>query len=327
MLNLEIVKRNNVLNSNPVMEGIGIHLTEQGSSWLWAAFSLFTLFYLVHGSLYALPIFKTDVVKKNLLLVPFFTNTVLAFAYYTYASNLGYAPQTAEFEHVTTGDGNFVRQIFYTKFVGWFVAFPAAMLAISIATSTLSETLTNETHQNFAGVVSSLTSYVVKVGAAWVFVLGLLVGAFIHSSYKWGYFVFACVAELFAIFMILRNLAASARASTYSKLAAIFVCIQIVVWLLYPVCWALSEGGNVLQPDSEAVFYGVLDLCTFCFIPTILTWINISIMDDEFFQKLIPFSHGHWSEKVAHSPRHSGDTAVPAPTSEPVSTTQPTEEV
>lgn len=35
----------------------------------------------------------------------------------------------------------------------------------------------------------------------------------------------------------------------------------LFIWLLYPICWALSEGGNVIHPDSEAVFYGLLDFC------------------------------------------------------------------
>lgn len=28
------------------------------------------------------------------------------------------------------------------------------------------------------------------------------------------------------------------------------------LWMLYPVCWALSEGANVISPTSEMVFYG-----------------------------------------------------------------------
>lgn len=35
----------------------------------------------------------------------------------------------------------------------------------------------------------------------------------------------------------------------------------LFLWMLYPVCWGLCEGGNVISPDSEAVFYGVLDFC------------------------------------------------------------------
>lgn len=41
-----------------------------------------------------------------------------------------------------------------------------------------------------------------------------------------------------------------------------FFCgvVTIGVWFLYPVAWGLSEGGNVIHPDSEAIFYGILDL-------------------------------------------------------------------
>ena len=31
------------------------------------------------------------------------------------------------------------------------------------------------------------------------------------------------------------------------------------LWMLYPVCWGISEGGNVIAPDSEFIFYGILD--------------------------------------------------------------------
>lgn len=35
----------------------------------------------------------------------------------------------------------------------------------------------------------------------------------------------------------------------------------LFIWLLYPIAWGVSEGGNVIAPDSEAVFYGILDFC------------------------------------------------------------------
>lgn len=34
----------------------------------------------------------------------------------------------------------------------------------------------------------------------------------------------------------------------------------VFILLLYPICWACSEGANVISPTSEAVWYGVLDL-------------------------------------------------------------------
>lgn len=32
------------------------------------------------------------------------------------------------------------------------------------------------------------------------------------------------------------------------------------VTMLYPVAWGLSEGGNVISPTREMIFYGILDL-------------------------------------------------------------------
>ena len=30
--------------------------------------------------------------------------------------------------------------------------------------------------------------------------------------------------------------------------------------ITYPICWACSEGANVISPTSEMVWYGVLDI-------------------------------------------------------------------
>jgi len=32
------------------------------------------------------------------------------------------------------------------------------------------------------------------------------------------------------------------------------------IWLIYPICWGLSEGSNAITVTSEMVFYGILDL-------------------------------------------------------------------
>ena len=46
--------------------------------------------------------------------------------------------------------------------------------------------------------------------------------------------------------------------ATY-KFCAWFLTLS---WLLYPVCWVLCEGANILHPDYEAIFYGLLDVIT-----------------------------------------------------------------
>lgn len=44
------------------------------------------------------------------------------------------------------------------------------------------------------------------------------------------------------------------------------------LWFLYPISWGLSEGGNVIAPDSEAAFYGTLDVLAKPVFGALLLW-------------------------------------------------------
>lgn len=46
----------------------------------------------------------------------------------------------------------------------------------------------------------------------------------------------------------------------------------LALWCLYPIAWGLCEGGNVISPDSEAVFYGILDLLAKPVFGALLIW-------------------------------------------------------
>ena len=46
----------------------------------------------------------------------------------------------------------------------------------------------------------------------------------------------------------------------------------IFLWFLYPIAWGLSEGGNVIAPDSEAIFYGILDILAKPVFGALLLW-------------------------------------------------------
>lgn len=89
-----------------------------------------------------------------------------------------------------------------------------------------------------------------------------LVGALVASSYKWGYFVFATVALMgIAYNVVIVGLSHSrALGSTVNRTFMVCGVWTISLWFIYPIAWGLSEGGNVIAPDSEAVFYGILDI-------------------------------------------------------------------
>ncbi|RCK56175.1 heat shock protein [Candida viswanathii] len=325
----DIVKRNRAIDVNPPNPAVDFHITSDGSSWLWAAFSLFAVFAIIHVLIYAFTSARRSGLKKALLIIPLFTNAIFAFAYYTYASNLGYTWIPAQFHHV--GEGN--RQIFYCKFIAWFLGWPLVLAIFQIVTNT-SFTHADEENNFFKKFLTLFELLFTRVLAIEVFVLGLLIGALIESSYKWGYFTFAVVFQLFAMYLVAKDIFASFKSSSHSSLGNLLILAFFVVWILYPICWALSEGGNVIQPDSEAVFYGILDLITFGIIPILLTWLAIKNVDEDFFSKLWhtnkPREHGveephpndglpDAEKTVGETPRHSGDTAV-APSGVPEQT-------
>lgn len=101
-----------------------------------------------------------------------------------------------------------------------------------------------------------------------------LVGALVKSSYKWGFFTFGCVA----FFGVAWSVAwtgrkhANALGSDIGRVYLMTSVWTLFLWLLYPIAWGVSEGGNVISPDSEAAFYGTLDVLAKPIFGIILLW-------------------------------------------------------
>jgi hypothetical protein len=47
------------------------------------------------------------------------------------------------------------------------------------------------------------------------------------------------------------------------------------IWMLYPICWGVSDGGNVISPLKEMIFYGSkLSQGSLPSTPSLLTYIT-----------------------------------------------------
>lgn len=298
--NLEVMNRNTATKVNPTNLLVNMHITDHGSDWLWAAFSVFLLLTIIHLLLFLYGNFRKPGVKNSLLVIPLFTNAVFSVFYFTYASNLGYAWQAVEFQHAGTG----LRQIFYAKFVAWFVGWPAVLALFEIVTSTVLDRI-EENPNIFKKFFLIFQTWLVKFIFVEIYVLGLLIGSIIFSTYKFGYFTFAVFFQLLLMVWVGRDLHRSFKSPSHSNIANFFLIFFYLVWILYPVAWGLSEGGNVIQPDSEAVFYGILDLITFGLMPTILIFFTIKGCDEEFFSKLWQYHVKSEAESI-----HENEKAV-----------------
>jgi bacteriorhodopsin len=101
-----------------------------------------------------------------------------------------------------------------------------------------------------------------------------LVGALVASRYKWGYFTFAMAALFYIAYNItwVGRLHANHLGSNIGRTYLMVGAWTIFLWFLYPIAWGLSEGGNVISPDSEAIFYGILDILAKPVFGTLLLW-------------------------------------------------------
>ncbi|TLD18414.1 hypothetical protein PspLS_10201 [Pyricularia sp. CBS 133598] len=217
-------------------------LTSHGSDWYFAVTAVMAVSAVT---------FTGAAIKKPLSHRVFHQTSALfcfvaAIGYFSMASGLGQVPIQAEF---TRPDSSYTfaagtREIFYARYVDWAVSLPLVVLALMMSSGVpLSTTLTT-------------------MMAAEIFNISLLVGALTQTTYKWGYFTFAMMAEWFVFYQLLipgRKYASAIGGSVGSTYLTASLLV-VVCWFFYPISWGLSEGGNVIHPDSEAIFYGILDI-------------------------------------------------------------------
>ncbi|KAK9492335.1 hypothetical protein V1508DRAFT_160626 [Lipomyces doorenjongii] len=235
-----IARGNNALNVNPPM-GTTISLTTHGSDWYWTVFSVMCVFAIG----FIASAFMMSRLERLFNYLAIGAAMFMALAYFSMASNLGNTGVQTEFSHYHGGG---VRVVFFARYIGWFLAGPLVLFCLAL----------------FSGLHWMTTIFM--AGLLEVYIVSGLIGALVATSYKWGYFTFGVSAWIIICYHFFgpglissRNLHADIRAPFLIGAGAI-----AFIWSLYPICWGLSEGGNVISPTSEGVFYGILDILTMC---------------------------------------------------------------
>ncbi|KAJ3552893.1 hypothetical protein NM688_g3914 [Phlebia brevispora] len=225
---------NHALDLNP--PDAMIHLSTHGSDWLWAAFSFITVVLLIVIGLSFFQPRGTRTFHQLAIVIL----TTASISYFSMASDLGAAPIVVEFR---AGAHVWTRQVWFVRYIQWFITFPSIVLSLLLTTGL------------------SLSDVVTAIFMSIVVVITALVGSLVPSTYKWGYFTMGVVALFYVWYALLVQAPRSsfpgngAFKTGYLLSAAFFSFILIT----YPVCWGLSEGGNVISPTSEMIWYGVLD--------------------------------------------------------------------
>lgn len=247
---------NNAIYVNQPYQTDG-HITVRGSDWLFAVCAIMgaATFGFLGWSL------KKPFSDRIFYYITASITATACIAYYTMASNLGYAAVNIEFQRSNSKVAGITRQIFYARYIDWVVTTPLLLLDILLTAG-----------MNWSNIWFTLFLDEVMI------ITGLL-AALTSSSYKWGFFVAGCVAYLGIIYEVLINARRNA-ARIGSDVSRLFLTISgwtILLWTLYPIAFGLSEGGNVISSDSESVFYGVLDVLAKPVFGAILLWGHRSI--------------------------------------------------
>ncbi|KAK3691501.1 hypothetical protein LTR37_018639 [Vermiconidia calcicola] len=181
---------------------------------------------------------------------------VAAIAYFSMASNLGWTPIDVEFPRSAGTVHGRNREIFYVRYIDWFITTPLLLMDLLLT----------------AGMPWPTTLFVILIDE--IMIVTGLVGALVKSRYKWGYFVFGCAALAYIVFHLVWDARKHANALGRDVGRTFLYCgsLTSLLWILYPIAWGVCEGGNLIAPDSEAVFYGILDLLAKPVFGALLIW-------------------------------------------------------
>ncbi|KAF2669845.1 family A G protein-coupled receptor-like protein [Microthyrium microscopicum] len=253
-------RRNNAVYLNPpTLNGVtaDIHITERGSDWLWAAFSMFALTTI----LILVAAYRKPARDRAFHYITAAITLVATIAYYSMASDLGFAITQVEFVRGSSLVSGRLRQIWYVRYIDWVITTPLLLLDILLT----------------AGLPWPRILFVMLVDE--VMIITGLVGSLTPSRYKWGYFTFGCAAMLYIFFTLIGPARRNAKLLGDDVYRAFLLTgvWTLGLWTLYPIAWGVSDGGNVISPDSEMVFYGVLDVLAKIGFSGILLWAHRNI--------------------------------------------------
>ncbi|KAF4339932.1 HSP30 heat shock Yro1p [Fusarium beomiforme] len=250
-----VARHNGALEANPDYvngQRSDINITVRGSDWYWAVCAVMTvLTFAFLGLGMRKP--RTDRIFHYITAG---ITMIASIAYFSMASNLGWTPIAVEFVRQNHRVAGQYREIFYVRYIDWFLTTPLLLTDLLLT----------------AGMPWPTVLWVILVD--WVMIVTGLVGALVKSSYKWGYFAFGCAALVYIVYVLAFEARKHAHNVGPDVGRTFLMCgsLTAIVWILYPIAWGVCEGGNLIAPDSEAVFYGILDLIAKPVFGGLLLW-------------------------------------------------------
>jgi len=217
----------------------------KGANTLWVVFVLMLLSTIV----FAILAYRAPVQKRLFHLLTVFITAFATISYFAMATGDGNS-----FKHIVIHDKNqhvpdtfehIFRQVFWARYVDMAITTPLILLNLSF----------------LAGINGANILVLIVSDLSMVF-LGLFVAFGRRGGQKWGYFVMALVAYLIIIYQLAMpgRRAVKAKSQRTSRLFTSLAAYTMIIWLIYPIVWAVAYGTRRVSVDSEVIVFAILDL-------------------------------------------------------------------
>lgn len=258
----------NKYQENPVInisDIVYIGLSQEGLNGLWVIFSIFTFLTCIHTVSFMRTISRSSGLPIFASATSLSLGIIFSFNYFTMASNLGWTEIRHEFNHGKmdeVGTTLEIRQIFYSKYITWFLGWPILLHLHELAGFEI-----NQIDIKFGSDLLYNLIFIWRSRIFWV--IGLLIGSLISSNHKWGYFTFSALSSILGTIALLNHHSLKLETSRLHLYAIIF---DEICNYLYFICWSLTDGNNIIYPDKAILFFGILDICVFGVVPGIVSY-------------------------------------------------------
>jgi len=161
------------------------------------------------------------------------------------ATNSGAAYVYQGHKVIQGGEVAVIKQIFWARYVDWALTTPLLLLALGL----------------LAGLPWLDLITAVVAGEAMV-ITGLVAGFSRESPVKWGWYTFSWIFLLYVLYTLLWSGRQSARLQK-KEISGLFTGLSIfiaILWIAYPVVFALTNTTRIVKPSVEAIAYAVLDI-------------------------------------------------------------------
>jgi len=137
------------------------------------------------------------------------------------------------------------RQVYWVRYLEWLMTTPLIITNLVLLAGL-----------NGSNLFSAIVADVVVIFA------GFFAATARSISVKWGWFVIAIIAYIWIVYTLAAGVkvARSAKGSTVSKFYTSIMVYSLVLYLAYPIVWAVASGTKRLSVNGEIIAFAVLDV-------------------------------------------------------------------